>query len=91
MMNPPADPQVRSEPLLRMFLLSTLDAEDARPLLRAHADSAAATIDWLRRETAEIPADPDETQLAQRILNEIGLRQNQAEYDWAMWAIAQLN
>ena len=93
MMNPPADPQVRSEPLLRMFLMSTLDPEDARPLLQAHADAAAAEVSRLRQvlEQEYSGPDPDAVRLARRLLAQSGLGQHQASYDWAVWAISELD
>jgi PadR family transcriptional regulator AphA len=93
MMNPPADPQVRSEPLLRMFLMSTLDPVDARPLLQAHADEAAAGASQLREIIADFDAGnlPPGTAPTGRLLAEIGLRQQVASYDWALWAISELD
>jgi DNA-binding PadR family transcriptional regulator len=93
MMATPAEPQVRSEPLLRMFLLSTLDPSDARPLLQAHADEAAAEVSRLEQVVAYYEAEQplERKRLNNRILAEIGLRQEQASYDWAVWALSELD
>jgi DNA-binding PadR family transcriptional regulator len=93
MMATPAEPQVRSETLLRMFLLSTLDPSDARPLLRAHADREAAEVSRLENVVALYDAEQPTKKglLNGRILAEIGLRQSRASFDWALWALSELD
>jgi PadR family transcriptional regulator AphA len=84
--------KVRNEQVLRMFLLSTLDPDDARVVLDRIAESSAAGAAELR----DIRARHGGVPLAGRdgfglLAAEFGLRQYEAVHDWALWAIAQLD
>ncbi|WP_163509864.1 PadR family transcriptional regulator [Fodinicola acaciae] len=93
MMRPPANPQVRRESLLRMFLLSTLDSEDARQLLARHAEAVRAESERLREVIAtrfDGADDPDDPRWADRLIVEAGLRHAEASYAWTKWAMRLL-
>lgn len=88
----PADGgKVRNEYVLRMFLLSALDPADALTVLHRIARTAAAGAAELREVRAEHgdqvpPGSAGFGQLAA----EFGVRQYDAVYEWARWAIEQL-
>ncbi|AEA28288.1 PadR family transcriptional regulator [Pseudonocardia benzenivorans] len=91
LMSPPSrQAKVRNEQVLRMFLLSALDRDDAVTLLRRIAASTAEQADVLRaiREEAGdvVPGPAGFGQLAA----EYGLRQYETVSSWALWAIEQL-
>jgi DNA-binding PadR family transcriptional regulator/L-amino acid N-acyltransferase YncA len=88
MLNPPDVFVVRNEFVLRLFLLSTLDAEDAREVLRWVADENARGAATLRDALAKAEALP----LAPgRLAAEFGRRSFQITYDWAQWALNQID
>ena len=82
--------KVRSEPVLRMFLLSALEPEDAVTVLRRIADMTAAEAAELRA-VRELAGPPRRDAEGFGILAaEFGLRQYDAVHGWALWAIEQL-
>jgi len=91
LMEPPRQGKVRNEPVLRMFLLSSLEPADALVVLRGiaeHTDISATELRKVREEYAHAPLTGAEGfgQLAA----EYGMRQFEAVRDWARWAITQL-
>ena len=93
LLNPPDEFVVRNEFVLRLFLLSTLDAESARALLRPLVEESAREVERLRaaidsRGAATAPG----VQLPfGRLAAEYGLRSFQTLHDWALWALEQLD
>ncbi len=87
-----ASRRVRDERVLRMFLLSALEPDDARQVLHRIAGHTAEEADRLRKICA---ADPDLSQTGRegfgRLAAEYGLRIYEAGHDWALWAINQLD
>ncbi|MER7849633.1 PadR family transcriptional regulator [Kitasatospora sp. NPDC096077] len=89
----PKDGPVRSEAVLRLFLLSALEAEDARTLIDqviAHAETESAEL----REAVqriEAASQPGDKPPFARFAAEFGLRFQQLQRDWAQWAIDQLD
>lgn len=89
---PPITEAVRNEAALRMFLINTLDRDEARALLRRYAEQATEMLERIRTEIDQ--ADPRwrENPLAVgRLAAERGLRVLPAVRDWALWGIAQLD
>jgi len=91
--NPPAKFVARSEFVLRLFLMSTLDPADARTLLAPIADESAQELERLRAAvvSAEALADAGAPLSFDRLAAEFSLRSVQAIHDWAMWALAELD
>ncbi len=87
--NPPAAFGARSEFVLRLFLLSTLDAADVRILLTPVADDSAQELERLRAAMATANAGPRLS--FDRLATEFSIRSVQALHDWAMWALAELD
>ena len=83
---------VRNEPVLRLFLLSALEPDDARTVLREIADNSQRQISELDQALAtETPASPDGRLPFGWLAAAYGLRQYQASHDWAMWALGELD
>jgi PadR family transcriptional regulator, regulatory protein AphA len=82
---------VRNEFVLRVFLLSTLDDDDAARLLRAYADFAANERDSLRtnRDQARAESPPGQQRRFGHFAAEYGIRQWQAMHEWALWALEE--
>ena len=91
--NPPAKFVARSEFVLRLFLMSTLDPADARTLLAPIADESAQEIERVRAAvaSAEALADAGAPLSFDRLAAEFSLRSVQALHDWAIWALAELD
>lgn len=84
---------VRDEQILRLCLISALEPEQAREVVRqqlAEAEAAGAEL----RAMADA-ADADEHPRGQlrfgRLAMELGIHQNQALREWAVWALDQLD
>ena len=75
--------------MLRLFLLSTLDAADVRILLTPVADDSAQELERLRAAMATANAGPRLS--FDRLATEFSIRSVQALHDWAMWALAELD
>lgn len=92
LLTPPQEgAKVRNEPILRMFLLSALDPEDALIVLRRIAEQAGAEAAALRQVRSDdgspVPRGPAGFgQLAA----ELGRRHYQTVHEWALWAIERL-
>lgn len=86
MLNPPDVFVVRNEFVLRLFLLSTLDADDARVVLRWVAEENARGAATLRDKIGK--ADVEAPPVAPgRLAAEFGLRSFEMTHDWALWAL----
>ncbi|MDI9898827.1 PadR family transcriptional regulator [Rhodococcus sp. IEGM 1409] len=87
---PVTPPVARNEIVLRMFLLSSLDPDDAINILQkivTHAESEAEEMRLIRHTYPdEIPAGPAGFG---HIAAEYGLRADEAVVGWAKWAIGQ--
>jgi DNA-binding PadR family transcriptional regulator len=93
MVNPPGEIVVRNEFVLRLFLLSTLDASEARRLLEWMADANTKQLEELRASVAALDAaaDPTAGLPLQRLVAEFGLRSFQLLTEWAQWAIERID
>ncbi|MGE3286970.1 MAG: PadR family transcriptional regulator, partial [Pseudonocardia sp.] len=83
--------RVRNEPVLRMFLLSALDPEDAREVLRRTAENTARDAARLRELRDRVPDEIDGRAGFGRFALEYGIRATDAAHDWALWASARLD
>jgi DNA-binding PadR family transcriptional regulator len=91
LMNWPAHGRVRSEPVLRMFLLSALEPADALTLLHQIAERAEHDLAQLRLILDEHGDRPLIGREGFGLLAaEFGIRQYAAVQDWAQWAIGRL-
>jgi DNA-binding PadR family transcriptional regulator len=83
---------VRNEPVLRLFLLSALEPEDARTVLREIAGNSERQIAELGPTlAADTPVSPDGHLPFGWLAAGYGLRQYQASRDWAVWALGELD
>lgn len=89
---PPEGGVVRTEQVLRMFLISTLEPADARRVLRRIAERTARSAGELREILAR-PPEPGRGARAGfgRLAGEFGRRQYEATHEWALWALDQLD
>lgn len=92
LLTPRRERAVRNEPVLRMFLLSALEPDDARRMLQGIAKHTAREAAELR-EIMTRPADPERGPRANfgRLAAEFGVRQYDAVHEWALWALDQLD
>jgi PadR family transcriptional regulator, regulatory protein AphA len=88
MLNPPEIFTVRNELVLRLFLLSTLEPEQAKAMLRWVADAYETELKTLTDRVLEFDANagPDAPPSMQRMVAEFGLRSFQVLGEWARWA-----
>jgi len=93
MLDPPAVFVVRNEFVLRLFLLSTLDIDDARAVLRPLAEESARELDALREaiDKADVSTPPGADLPFGRLVAEYGLRSFQTMHEWAVWALARVD
>jgi PadR family transcriptional regulator, regulatory protein AphA len=93
MLNPPEVFVVRNEFLLRLFLVATLDPDDARAVLRPLAEGSARELAILRDAVEAADATPTSTAgpAFGRLVAEYGLRAFQTTHDWALWALDQID
>ncbi|MEU5692427.1 PadR family transcriptional regulator [Actinosynnema sp. NPDC020468] len=93
MLHPPDVFVVRNEFVLRMFLLSTLDPDEARALLRPVAEESARELATLREsiDRADATAPPTAAPELSRLVAEYGLRSFQTMHDWALWALDRID
>ena len=82
--------KVRNEQVLRMIMLSALDPDDARTVLKRVAANTAAGAAELRQVREEGPIAPGREGFGQLAI-EYGLRQYEAVHGWALWAMEQLD
>ncbi|GAA2778790.1 PadR family transcriptional regulator [Saccharopolyspora taberi] len=90
--NPPQEQHARNEGVLRLFLLSSLEKEDALELLRAKAEECEREAKQLRAISEEIDrhAEPGGKLPFGRIASEFGWRSYEATREWALWAIKRI-
>jgi DNA-binding PadR family transcriptional regulator len=93
MLDPPAVFVVRNEFVLRLFLLSTLDPEDARTILRPIAEESERELETLREgiEKANAAAPPGAEPPLSQLVAEYGLRSFQTLHDWTLWALERID
>ena len=84
---------MRDETVLRMFLVQSLEPDDARKLLEGIAAHCAAEIEELRPVMEAEDAEHREGDPLPfgRLAGEYGLRQYEAVHGWALWALEQLD
>lgn len=89
----PEQATVRDETVLRMFLVQSLEPDDARKLLEGIAAHCAAEIEELRPVMEAEDAEHREGDPLPfgRLAGEYGLRQYEAVHGWAMWSLERLN
>lgn len=91
LLEPRGKGKVRNEPVLRMFLLSALETDDALLVLRRIAEEAGGGVTYLQKVRADAgDAVPEGRDGFGQLAAEFGLRQYAAVHDWAVWAIEQL-
>lgn len=88
-LEPDDEPVVRNEHTLKLFLLSTLDPEDARKVLRHQAEGSRQVYEQLRAaiDQADQPGRPVMSLFAA----ELGARYFQTLHEWALWALDRLD
>jgi PadR family transcriptional regulator AphA len=93
MLNPPDVFVVRHEFVLRLFLLSTLDPDDARAVLRPVVEESARELATLREsiDRADTTTPTGTFPAFGRLVAEYGLRSFQTMHDWAVWAMDQID
>jgi PadR family transcriptional regulator, regulatory protein AphA len=91
MFNRPKNRKVRNEEVLRMFLISGLDHDDAIGYLRMLAEKLGEQLEDLRalRARSGPVSQPGRAGFG-LLAAEYGLRQLEATHGWAEWAIEQL-
>jgi DNA-binding PadR family transcriptional regulator len=91
--NPPGQIVVRSEFVVRLFLLSSLDPSDARRLLAPTADETVRELATLRTTAANAEvAVPGGAPLPfDRLATEFAVRSVEALHQWALWALSELD
>jgi PadR family transcriptional regulator AphA len=91
--NPPAKLVARSEFVLRLFLMSTLDPAEARTLLAPIADASAQELERLRAAVASAEAltKPGTPLSFDRLAAEFSVRSVEALHDWVMWALSEVD
>jgi PadR family transcriptional regulator, regulatory protein AphA len=92
LMTPPQARGVRNEFVLRLFLLSTLEAPEARRLLSEYADEARRELTHLHELIQHVESRwKDDPLDFGRLAAEYGLRSLQCTQEWARWAVEQLD
>lgn len=93
LLRPPDRGTVRNEPVLRMFLLSSLDRDDAREYLAGAAKACQQELEELRASLDEGDRDrPTDAPLPfGRMAGEFGVRFYETTRDWALWALEQVD
>lgn len=88
MRNPPNVFLVRNEFVLRLFLLTALEPDEARALLAKMAADSAAELAVLREQVDKFDATaaPGSPPPLNRLVAEYGLRSFQTLHNWALWA-----
>ena len=86
----PPDRTVRSEPLLRIFLLWLLPRDEAAASLRREADYHRELLAELERIAEDEPDPASPKELAYRLALEHGLRTTRARVEWAEWAATRV-
>lgn len=88
----PADEVVRSGAALRLFLVSSLEPDEARILLQRYLDQAEANLAKLKAQLADVDETWQDDPLAfGRLAAERAFRILPAVQDWARWGLEQLD
>jgi len=92
LLDPPPPGGVRNETVLRMFLVQSLEPDDARLLLAGIAEHCEAELERLRPTMAALDAESgDGADLPfGRLAGEYGVRQYEAVAGWARWSLERL-
>ncbi|WP_063759964.1 PadR family transcriptional regulator [Streptomyces sclerotialus] len=96
LINPPRNPVVRNEFVLRLFLLFALDPKEARGVLADYAAAVQRDLDALTAlvESADVDLHdgvlPDPLAFG-HLAAGFGLHMLPASRDWALWAITQID
>jgi hypothetical protein len=88
-LDPNDEPVVRNEHTLKLFLLSTLDVEDARKVLRQQAEGSRQECERLRAAIDE--AGESGLPAVALFSAELGARYFQTLHEWALWALDRLD
>jgi len=88
-LDPNDEPVVRNEHTLKLFLLSTLDVEDARKVLRQQAEGSRQEYERLRAAIDQ--ADQTGRPALALLAAELGARYFQTLHEWALWALDRLD
>jgi PadR family transcriptional regulator AphA len=88
-MDPDDEPVVRNEFALRLFLLSTLDVEDARKVLRQQAEASLREYERLRATIDE--ASSGAAVPVALFSAELGARYFKTVHEWTQWALEHLD
>ncbi len=93
LLNPPERFVARSEFVLRLFLLPTLDPADARTLLAPIVDATAQELATRRAAvaTAGTSAGAGAPLSFDRLAAEFSLRSVEALHEWARWVLTELD
>ena len=80
---------MRNEFVLRLFLLSTLEPEEARAALRGLVAQNDAALAELREQVDKFDAvaEPGAAPPLNRLVAEFGLRSFETLREWATWAL----
>jgi PadR family transcriptional regulator, regulatory protein AphA len=91
--HPPDQFAVRNELVLRLLLLPTLDAPEARTLFAPIAEASGEELATLRVATAraDAAAAPGAPVSWDRLTSEFSLRSVEALHHWAVWALNALD
>jgi DNA-binding PadR family transcriptional regulator len=89
MRDPPERFMVRNEFVLRLFLLSALEAGEARAALQGLLAQNDAALADLREQVDKFDAmaEPGAAPPLNRLVAEFGLRSFETLRDWALWAL----
>lgn len=91
LLSPPAALSgVRNEFVLRLFLLPSLESDEAIAMLRKTADFAATQLEILSAEYAETAGAGGSASAHGALAAQYGIHMYRANRDWAEWAISQL-
>jgi DNA-binding PadR family transcriptional regulator len=88
-LDPNDEPVVRNEHTLKLFLLSTLDSEDAKRLLRQQKDDSLREYERLRAAIDAAAAGSGGRPPTALFAAELGARYFLTLHEWAAWALAQ--
>jgi len=93
MLNPPDVFVVRNEFVLRLFMLSTLDADDARALVAQLGEESAREVAKLREaiDEADATSPPGAGPAPGRLAAEYGARIFETTREWALWAVDRID
>jgi DNA-binding PadR family transcriptional regulator len=92
MLHWPEQATVRNETVLRMFLVQSLEPDDARRLLEGIAAHCAREREQLHAimEAEDAEQRPGDPLPFGRLAGEYGLRQYEAVHGWALWSLERL-